>query len=57
MTIGYFDPPYSESYDGIGIAPDYAVALAPEYQYVNISSIPEGFDTQLAKALEILAGE
>lgn len=57
VTFGYFDPPYSASYDGIGITPDYVVELAPEYQYVNISSIPEGFDTQLAKALEILAGE
>lgn len=57
VTIGRFDPPYSENYGDVGITPDYVVELAPEYQYVNVSSIPKGFDTQLDKALELLAGE
>ncbi|MBO5789787.1 MAG: PDZ domain-containing protein [Clostridia bacterium] len=57
VTVAYYDPPYGENYDGIGITPDYVVELAPDYQYVNVTSIPEGQDTQLQKALDLFAGE
>lgn len=57
VTVAYYDPPYSENYDGVGITPDYVIELPQGYQYVAVSNIPQEEDTQMQKALAVLVGE
>ncbi len=54
ITTAYFDPPKSENFDGVGIKPDFAVALTPD-QEKNFDSLDETSDPQLKKALEVVS--
>ena len=53
ITVAQYNPPKSPNYDGIGIKPDYEVALTEE-QTKNFANLDETTDPQLKKALEIL---
>jgi len=51
LTTHYYNPPYSENYNGIGIPADYEVQM-------DASAIADpALDTQLQKALSLLTGE
>ena len=53
-TTDMYYPPYSDNYDGVGIAPDVEVELDEELQSLNPYKIPEDKDNQLAAAYETL---
>jgi carboxyl-terminal processing protease len=54
ITTFLYNPPYSESYDGIGIYPDYEVEMADEWKDKNLFVIPHEQDAQLLKAVEVM---
>lgn len=54
ITTAYFDPPKSENFNGVGIKPDFAVALTAE-QEKNFEFLDESSDPQLKKALEVVS--
>jgi carboxyl-terminal processing protease len=54
VTSFYYNPPFGENYDGIGIYPDIEVELPEEYKNTNTLIIPRESDTQLNAALEEL---
>ena len=54
VTIQKYYTPKGTSIHGVGVAPDEAVKLPEKYKTTAVSAIPEGEDTQLQKALEIL---
>ena len=54
MSTAFYNPPSNESYDGIGITPDYNVAL-PEEWADSFYKMPKEEDTQLKKAIELLS--
>ena len=51
VTSFYYNPPFGENYDGIGIYPDIEVELPEEYRNTNTLLIPSESDTQLSAAL------
>lgn len=53
MTIAYFNPGSGINFDGVGVKPDYEVALTTEQQ-LQFASLDENTDPQLMKALEVL---
>ncbi len=53
MTIAYFNPGSGINFDGVGVKPDYEVALTTEQQ-LQFTSLDENTDPQLMKALEVL---
>ena len=54
ITTFLYNPPYSESYDGIGIYPDHEVEMADEWKDKNLFVIPHEQDAQLLKAVEVM---
>lgn len=54
VTIQKYYTPSGTSIHGIGVAPDEEVQLPEKYLSTALTSIPEGEDTQLQKALEVL---
>ncbi len=54
LSVGYYDPPYSENYDGVGIAPDIEVELSEEAQKINFNKLTDQNDNQLVAAVEAL---
>lgn len=54
ITTFLYNPPYSESYDGIGIYPDHEVDMAEEWKDKNLFLIPHEEDNQLTKAIELI---
>lgn len=57
ITIQKYYTPNGISIHGVGITPDVVVELPEEYQEMYQREIPEGEDTQLEEALEIMRGE
>ena len=55
LTTASILPYKSESFDGVGVAPDVEVALTQE-QLEQLEILPHDQDTQLQKALEMLSG-
>lgn len=53
ITIAQYNPPKSANYDGVGIKPDYEVALTEEQQAI-FDTLDENTDPQLKKALEVV---
>ena len=53
ITTAYYNPPSNLSYDGIGINPDYAVAIPKEWEG-KFYIMPMEEDPQLNKAISIL---
>ena len=53
LTMYMYYPPSGESYDGVGIVPDYEVEMSKESEKLNIYDIMgTNDDTQLVKAIE-----
>ena len=52
MTTYHYLPPYSESYEGIGITPDVEVELSEELAGKNIYLIGDKDDNQLKAAVD-----
>lgn len=52
ITTAKFNPPSRVNFDGVGIAPDYEVALTAE-QETKFESLNETNDPQLIKAIEV----
>ena len=50
VTSFFYNPPYGENYDGVGIYPDIEVELPKEYKNANTLIIPFESDTQLQAA-------
>ena len=57
VTIQKYYTPKGTSIHGIGIEPDEVVQLGEKYQTTALTDIPEGEDSQLQKALEVLRKE
>jgi len=55
ITTDLYCPPYSENYDGVGIAPDVEVALDEALLEKNFYTITDAEDNQLRAAVEALA--
>jgi carboxyl-terminal processing protease len=56
-TSDLYYPPYSDNYDGVGIAPDVEVELDEELQKINPYKIKDSEDNQLAAAFDTLMDE
>ena len=54
LTTKMYFPPFSDGYDGIGITPDIEIAMAEEYQNVNLFKISDSEDTQLQRAIQYI---
>ncbi len=53
ISTAYYNPPNNESYDGVGIIPDYEVDLSEKWAN-NFYQMPNDQDDQLKKAIELL---
>ncbi len=54
ISVGRYDPPYSENYDGKGIAPDIEIELSEEAQKIHFHKLTDQNDNQLIAAVEAL---
>lgn len=54
ISVGRYDPPYAENYDGVGILPDVEVALSEEAASINFNKLTDQNDNQLIAAVEAL---
>ena len=53
LTVGTFNPPYSSCFDGVGVKPDYEVALQLE-DGTTFDDLEEEEDAQLQRAIAVL---
>ncbi len=53
LSISYkmYSPPYSDNYEGVGIAPDIVVEMDESVANVNLYKVAEADDTQLMRAI------
>ncbi len=56
MTTHMYTPKSQQSYDGIGITPDYVEALDESLKDKNVYKITDAEDNQLQKAISVLYG-
>ncbi len=54
ISVGRYDPPYAENYDGVGILPEVNVELSEEAQSVNFYKLDDTTDNQLIAAVNAL---
>lgn len=54
ITTFYYNPPFGDNYDGVGITPNIEVELPEEYQNENLFFVPYESDTQLKAAVAYL---
>ena len=54
LTVGYYNPPISGNYDGVGIVPDVACTLSEEAAGISLYLLPEEKDGQLLTAINDL---
>ncbi len=54
ITSFFYNPPFGENYDGVGIYPDIEVELPEEYKNENLFFVPYESDTQLKTAVAYL---
>ena len=54
ISYRLYNPPFSDNYEGVGIAPDYEVEPDKSLEGKNIYKITDSEDNQLQKAVEIL---
>ncbi len=57
ITIQKYYTPNGVSIQDVGVSPDIVVELPEAYQGMGPSEIPEGEDSQLKKALEVMRGK
>ena len=55
ITSFFYNPPFSENYDGVGITPDVTVELPETLQNVSLFLVESEEDTQLMAALDVLS--
>jgi len=55
MTTDRYYPPFSDSYDGIGVVPNIEISLEEEYANVSLYKLPYENDIQLRTAVEAIA--
>lgn len=55
VTIQKYYTPNGTSIHGVGVAPDVTIELPEAYQNTSLGMIPEGQDSQLQKALEVMS--
>lgn len=55
MTTARYYPPFSESYDGIGVVPDHQVFIEEEYKSISIYKLTLEQDIQLRTAIELIS--
>lgn len=51
VTSFFYNPPYGDNYDGIGIYPNIEVKLSDEYANTNLFFVPHEYDAQLGAAI------
>ena len=49
LTVAYYNPPVSENYNGIGLAPDFEVTMEGDWIRMDFET-----DSQLKKAMEVV---
>ncbi len=54
ISVGRYDPPYGENYDGVGVAPHHEVELSEEAQSINFYKLTDENDNQLIEAVRLL---
>lgn len=54
ISIGKYNPPFSDNYDGKGIAPDIEVELSEEASKLNFYKLTDENDNQLIEAVNAL---
>ena len=54
LTTALYYPPFSDNYDGIGIAPDVEVSLSEEARAKSIYKLTDEEDDQLKAAIDAL---
>jgi hypothetical protein len=54
LTVARYNPPVSPNFEGVGVHPDYEVALSAELEKL-VGTLDEQSDLQLKKALEVVA--
>ena len=54
ISYGYYYPPFSDNYDGVGIEPDVEADLTEEQKEINLYKIPDAEDAQLLAAIDYL---
>jgi len=57
ISVGRYDPPYAENYDGKGITPDIEVELSEEAASINFNKLTDQNDNQLIAAVEALTSK
>ena len=57
ITTFLYNPPYSGSYDGIGIFPDHEVELSDEWKNTNLFLVPHEQDNQLLTAVGVITSK
>lgn len=57
ITTSCYYTPSGKCIQGTGITPDFHVELPEEYRQSAVKDIPEGKDTQLQKAMELITSE
>lgn len=53
ISTSMYAPPFSDNYEGVGIAPEIPVSLADEYKNVNLFKLAHEDDAQLQAALDL----
>ncbi len=53
LSTSMYAPPFSDNFEGVGLAPDIEVSLAPEYKNANLSTLAYENDAQLQAALSL----
>lgn len=56
ISVAYYNPPISDNYNGIGVAPDIEVDLTDEQKKVSIYKISDMDDPQMQTAIAVLNG-
>jgi len=51
ISIAYYNPPFSENYEGVGVIPDMIVELSEEAQQKSLYVLTEEEDTQMQAAI------
>ena len=58
ITVGYYNPPYGDNYDGVGVVPaaEHTVELSEEASQINFNKLTDKNDNQLIAAVAVLQG-
>ncbi len=57
ITAFFYNPPFGDNYDGVGIAPNIETELPAEYKNTNLFMLPQEKDTQLKAALTAITNK